>query len=419
MKPRIGYAGLSHLGICSAAAAAATGFETVGFDPDPALAARVAAGAVPIFEPGLDALLTAQAGLLSFASDPAALADCDLVYISRDVATDDSGGSDLAPIDALIAAVAPVLRKDAILAVLCQVPPGYTRTRPGRPLHYQVETLVFGNAIERALKPERFIVGLPDPAAGLPPAMAAFLGAFGCPILPMRLESAELAKMSINICLAASVTVANTLAGIAERTGADWREIVPALKLDARIGPKAYLDPGLGLAGGNIERDVAALRAIAQTTGAEAGLLDSIAANSAHSRDWALRALHEALPAPGPDTTVAVLGLAYKPDTLSIKNSAGVALARHLRGWRLRVHDPRVDASCLDDPNARAFADPLEAARGADAVVIATPWAAYRTLDPLALARAMRGRIVVDPYRVLDGQACARADLAHRVLGAA
>jgi UDPglucose 6-dehydrogenase len=421
MKPRIGYAGLSHLGVCSAAAAAAAGFQTVGFDPDPALAARVASGEAPVFEPGLEALLAANAGRLTFTADPAALAACDLIYVARDVATDDSGNSDLAAVDGLIAIVAAAARPDAALTVLCQVPPGFTRARgrPERPLHYQVETLVFGIAVERATKPERFIVGLPDPAAGLPPAMAAFLGAFGCPILPMRLESAELAKMSINICLAASVTVANTLAGIAERAGADWREIVPALKLDARIGPKAYLDAGLGLAGGNIERDVTALRGMAQTTGAEAGLLAAIAANSAHNRDWALRALHAALPVPGPDTTVAVLGLAYKPDTRSIKNSAGVALARHLRGWRLRAHDPLVDVSCLGDPGAQGFADPLEAARGADAVVVTTPWAAYRAIDPAALARAMRGRVVIDPYRVLDASACARAGLAHRVLGAA
>lgn len=419
MKPRVAYAGMSHLGVCSAAAAASKGFNVVGFDPDPALTAGLAAGRTPVFEPGLDALLAENASRLTFTSDAEALAACDLIYIARDVATDDSGISDLAPVDSLIAAVTAAAKRDAIVVILCQVPPGFTRARtlPGRPLHYQVETLVFGIAVERATQPERFIVGLADPVEGLPAAMAEFLSAFGCPILPMRLESAELAKMSINICLAASVTVANTLAGIAERTGADWREIVPTLKLDARIGPKAYLDPGLGLAGGNIERDIAALRAIARDTGAEAGLLASIAASSAYSRDWALRALHESLATPSPDVTVALLGLAYKPDTHSIKNSAGVALARHLRGWRLRVHDPLVDAKCLGDQNACAFADPLEAVIGADALVLTTPWAVYRTLDPAKLAAAMRGRIVVDPYRLLDPAACERAGLLHRVLG--
>ena len=125
------------------------------------------------------------------------------------------------------------------MVVLCQVPPGFTRRLPLPPerLFYQVETLVFGRAVERATRPERYMVGCADPAKPLPKPFATLLGAFGCPILPMRYESAELAKIAINCCLVASVTVANTLAGLSERIGADWSEIMPALKLDARIGP--------------------------------------------------------------------------------------------------------------------------------------------------------------------------------------
>jgi len=166
------------------------------------------------------------------------------------VPTDDRGGSDLAPLDALLATVDAALGKDAVLVILSQVPPGFTRARlkPGRILHYQVETLVFGRAVERATLPERFIVGCADPAKPLPPAMETFLKAFGCPILPMRLESAELAKISINMCLVAAVSVTNVLADLCERINADWSEIAPALKLDKRIGQFAYLAPGLGLA---------------------------------------------------------------------------------------------------------------------------------------------------------------------------
>ncbi len=421
MKPRIGYVGLSHLGICSAVAAAAKGFDTIGFDADRDLVARISNGELPVVEPDLESLIDAGAGKLTFSADPGDLRACDIVYIARDVSTDDDGVSDLAPVDQLIDAAIAAMRDDALLIVLCQVPPGFTRARqrPNVTMLYQVETLVFGRAVERAMKPERFIVGLPDPALPVPPALAAFLGAFGCPILPMRLESAELTKMSINVCLAASVSVANTLAGISERIGADWREIVPALKLDARIGPKAYLDPGLGLAGGNIERDLAALRTMATAVGAEAGLILAIRENSAYCRDWALRALHDALPAPNSGTTVALLGLAYKPETHSIKNSVGVALAGHLEAWRLRVHDPVVDAGCLAHPRVDRCANPLDAAKGADAIVIATPWDAYRKIDPSELAGALRGRILIDPYRVLDRAACAKAGLTHRVLGAA
>ena len=111
------------------------------------------------------------------------------------------------------------------------------------PVYYQVETLIFGRAVERATQPERFIVGCLAPDKPLDPRFAALLGAFDCPILPMRYESAELAKISINMCLVASDTVANTLAELCERIGADWSEIVPALKLDRRIGRTAISSP--------------------------------------------------------------------------------------------------------------------------------------------------------------------------------
>src|SRR5207253_4271520 len=132
-----------------------------------------------------------------------------------------------------------------------QVPPGFTRALAVPPdrLYYQVETLVFGRAVERAMRPERFIVGCANPQQSLPPAFLAFLKAFNCPILTMRYESAELAKISINCYLVAAVSAANMLAEASEAIGADWAEIAPALRLDRRIGEHAYLNAGLGLAG--------------------------------------------------------------------------------------------------------------------------------------------------------------------------
>ena len=121
---------------------------------------------------------------------------------------------------------------------------------------YQVETLIFGAAVKRAMEPERFIVGALDPSAALPESYASFLKAFGCPVLVMRLESAELAKIAINFFLVSTVCTTNTLAELCESIGADWGEIAPALRLDRRIGPHAYLKPGLGIAGGNLERDL-------------------------------------------------------------------------------------------------------------------------------------------------------------------
>ena len=419
--PTIGYAGMTHLGLCSAVAAASKGFVTLGFDPDAALVGRLEAGELPVVEPDLDDLLREHRKRISFSADPARLAACDVVYVARDVPTDDTGGSDLTGLDALLDVVLAQARPDALVMVLSQVPPGYTRARqrPGRLLHYQVETLVFSRAVERATKPERFIVGVPDPAHKLPPALQTFLEAFGCPILPMRFESAELTKISINCCLVASVTVANTLAELCERIGADWSEIAPALKLDRRIGAYSYLAPGLGLAGGNLERDLATVIRFSEEFGTDAGLIKAFVANSRHRKDWALRTLHEAALANAPRATVGILGLAYKENTHSVKNSPSLALIRELKPWPIRVFDPVVPASAAPHPNAVGAASALDAAQGVDAVAIMTPWPEFRSLSCAALAKAMKGRLVLDPYRVLDPAAAHAAGLAYRTLGVA
>ena len=260
----IGFAGLSHLGIVSSVAAAAQGNEVVGFDTDTATVAALSAGLLPVHEPQLDDLFAEQAEHLTFSADARVLQDCSLIFLSQDVPTDDRGESSLEALTELLESIRPHIAPQTIVIVLCQVPPGFTRelaeqmvgkTEPSQRLYYQVETLIFGRAVERALKPERFIVGCAHPDEPLAEDYAEYLHSFGCPILPMRYESAELAKISINACLVASVTTANTLADLCERIGADWGEIVPALRLDARIGPQAYLAPGLGIAGGNLERE--------------------------------------------------------------------------------------------------------------------------------------------------------------------
>jgi UDPglucose 6-dehydrogenase len=301
------------------------------------------------------------------------------------------------------------------------VPPGYTRAlgalAPQR-LYYQVETLVFGQAVERACKPERIIVGCADPGAPLDPRLSAVLDGFGCPILPMRYESAELAKISINCCLVASVTVDNTLAEICEKIGADWSEIAPALKLDRRIGAYAYLAPGLGIAGGNLERDLATVARLAEAHGTEAGLIAAFQLNSRYRRDWPLRQLQQRVLAHHAEPSIAVLGVTYKENTRSIKNSPAVALIRVLTTCRLSVFDPVVRAAPGWHARMTVCDSALAACTGAHALAIMTPWPQFRELRPKEIAERLRGRVVVDPFSMLDRSAAAAAGLDHVVLGA-
>jgi UDPglucose 6-dehydrogenase len=414
--PVIGFAGMTHLGVNSAAGALGRGFQVIGYDTDRDVIGKLKHDEPPVLEPGLPDALKAHAARSRFTSDIEELRRCDLVYVASDVPTDDAGVSDLRGIHELINKVASVLRPGAVLVVLCQVPPGFTRSLSIAPerVFYQVETLVFGRALERATQPERFIVGCADPSAPLPGVLKDYLSAFACPIL---YESAELAKIAINCCLVSSISVANTLAELCERVGAAWSEIVPALRLDRRIGPHAYLSPGLGIAGGNLERDLATVIRLADEKGTDAAVVRAWIANSRHRRDWAARTARHVVLRANPKAVLAVWGLAYKENTHSVKNSPSIATIAQLQDATLRVHDPVVPASALKHPTASAVREPLEALEGAQALLILTPWPQYKAFRAAQIAKAMSGRVVIDPYGILDLQQAAAAGLEVYTLG--
>lgn len=424
----IGFAGLSHLGIVSSAAAAAKGFDVAGYDPDAVVCSAMAAAEPPVVEPGLPELLREHAGRTRYEADVADLAACDVIYISVDVPTDAGNRSDHTPVRTLLERAARAAKPGAVLVVLSQVPPGFTRALretvegldgKGLRLFYQVETLVFGIAVERALHPERFIVGCADPSQPLPRALTNFLQAFGCPVLPMRYESAELTKIAINHFLAASIAMTNTLAEICEVIDADWSEVAPALRLDRRIGPHAYLAPGLGIAGGNIERDLATVIGLAAQHGTDAGVVRAIVDNSAHRRDWVLREIRRTI-GDSASARVAVWGLAYKMDTASTKNSPAVALVDALDAASVdvRAYDPRAQMNGRRTHVAVAQ-DPIDACIQADVLAVMTPWREFADVDLARVRKTMRGRVIVDPFAVLDGARCAAEGFSYRRLGRA
>jgi UDPglucose 6-dehydrogenase len=420
MKPIVAFAGMTHLGLVSASAIAGAGFETVCFDGDADLIGRLNKGDLPIVEPDLAELIKSNVARQTFTSSLIDIGRCDVVYVAPDIATDDEGRSDTSVLTALIDRVVPAMHPKAVLVVLSQVEPGFTRALSApssERRYYQVETLIFGRAVERASKPERYILGCADPSQPLHAGLKAVLEAFGCPILPMRYESAELAKISINCCLVASVSVANTLAELCESIGANWSEIVPALKLDRRIGEFAYLTPGLGIAGGNLERDLETVRRLAATCGSDAGVVEAWVHNSRHRRGWAARTIRRILLDRKPDATIAVWGLAYKENTHSVKNSPSLATIAQLKGARVRTHDPVVPANAVSAPNVEGFGQPLTASQGADALLILTPWPDYRRIAPADIAKALRGKIVLDPYAVLDAGEARAAGLSYYTLG--
>ena len=414
MPNMIGFAGLSHLGINYSLATAAKGFEVVAFHPSAKLVTDMGKGQFPIEEPGLGELFAANKNKIRFTACADDLSACDLVFVSLDIKTDDTNRSDTAPLMELIKHIAPHLKMGCTLVLLSQVNPGFTRKLRDELLRisvvgeviYQVETLIFGRAVERALQPERYMVGAADPTKHLPESLKKWHDSFGCPVLVMRYESAELAKIAINFFLVSSVSTTNTLAEVCENIGAEWGEIAPALRLDARIGPKAYLSPGLGIAGGNLERDLVTVKNLAEGSSADTSIVDAWQQNSAHRKDWAARTLREAVKKRGLDlkgAVVAVWGLAYKENTHSTKNSPALQFVAGIPEARKLAYDPAVKLSADTFPLFRQVATALECCRGADALVIATPWPEFRSTDMKAIFPAMSGRIILDPFGLLDG----------------
>ena len=417
-SPIIGYAGLTHLGLNSAAASADKGFNVIGFHNDTDYVSAINNGQLPITEPGLDALIKKNINRLTFSDDINNLNQCDIVYISVDVPTDDQGNSELNPIKNIIFITETVMRPDALLVILCQVPPGFTRELSRAPdqLYYQVETLIFGRAVERATLPERFIIGCANPDQNLDSRLKEYLNAFDCPILPMRYESAELAKISINMCLVASVSVANTMAEICENVGANWTEIVPSLKLDKRIGEFSYLKPGLGIAGGNLERDLNTIIQLSKMHKTDSGVVAAWVKNSTHRKEWAWRILKAKVLHSNPNARIGILGLAYKENTHSTKNSPSLALLKHLDGLTVCVHDPVVSSDVVRIPVSSSL-KAEDVANEADALAIMTPWPEYAELDLDKISLLMSGRIIIDPYGILDRQQVTKTGLEYFTLG--
>lgn len=428
----IGFAGLSHLGIVSSLAAAVTMTKekVVAYDPDNELCKKLSRGELPVYEPGLAELLKSSAARIEFTSELSRLKDCALITLSPDTPTDAENRGDLTALRSLFESVAAVAPPNSVLVVLSQVRPGFTRgladalkkspSFRDQKIYHQVETLIFGDAVQRALKPERFIIGCADPGKPLEGAYLSFLDSFGCPVFQMKYESAELAKMSINACLIAPLSAANTLAEICEKIGADWREIEPALRADRRLGSYAYLSAGLGISGGNIERDLVAIGELAREWGTDPGVMEAFISNSLHRKNWALQMIHRHADQASPAAALAVWGLAYKAGTNSVKNSPAVLLLEKLPGRAVKVYDPQVKLDQKAFPNAVQVGSALEACRGAKLLAIMTPWKEFSSVPVTALKETLDpDALVLDPFGVLDESACFKHKLKVYRLGAA
>lgn len=424
---RIGFVGLSHLGLVASIGVASRGHHVLALDDDAARVQRLAAGELPIHEPGLPELLASATDRIRFSADLVELASCDLVMFTLDTPTDEADRSNQDAVRRQVLSAVPHLADGVVLVLMSQVVAGFTRALhdsivAARPdltftLYYWVETLVIGNAVDRFLNPERIVLGAPESPWTPPPHLASLLPDFRCPVHCLRYESAELTKAAINLYLSLSVSFANSLADLCEAIGASMTEIVPALRGDRRIGEFAYIRPGLGITGGNLERDLVHLKGLATSHGVDATLVGAILELNGRRYDWLTRQLERELPQADGRPRLALWGLAYKKNTSSIKNSPAIRL---VHDWASRAaivaYDPRAVVPSLDG-DATRVADAMDALAQADCLVVATEWDEFANADFHRMAATMRRRLIIDCTGVVDGAAARAAGFRYVAIG--
>ena len=432
--------GGGYVGLVSGACLAAFGTDVTIIEHDPARLDRLKAGTMPIYEPGLEELVTKQrqAGRLAFSDDlAAALRKSQAVFIAVGTPTRrGSGHADLSYVHAAARAIATHAPDGLLIVTKSTVPVGTGRqvasivreARPELTLHIasNPEFLREGHAITDFMKPDRVIIGLedwPDASSAARTLLEDLYAPLNGPesrLLFMGLESAELTKYAANAFLAMKVTFANEMADLCEATGGQITDVTRGMGMDPRIGPH-FLTPGPGYGGSCFPKDTQALATSARQVGTPTQLVETIiAANEARKRRLAERILALA----GDDITsctIAVLGLTFKAHTDDMRQAPSLTILPllHEAGATLRVHDPQgMDTARTLLPDGIIYAEtPLQAAEGADMLLVLTEWPSFATLTPAHLASHMRGRLILDCRQIWQKEDWQDAGFDYHCLG--
>jgi len=400
----IGYVGLSHLGLNYLAASSVKGYKVIGIDIDPKKITKLKKFDIELNEPSLKENIFKNKKKIRFSNDFSLLKKCKIIYISLDVDTDQKNRSQSEKVKKLIKKTCKIINKKAILVVLSQVKPGFMRqiNFDSKRLFYQVETLVFGEAQKRALFPERIIIGKTDSKQKINDAFNNYLKKFNCPILKMKYEAAELTKIAINLYLSSTVTLTNSLDSICEKININWFEIAKALRLDKRIGKYAYLKPGLGISGGNLERDINSIIELNKYHKVDTNFFNSILQISHKRKKWVWEKLNELQIIKKKNLNISILGITYKENTNSIKNSPSIYLINKLvKNHFVKAFDP-VAKKINNIKKFKQTKSIKEAINNADVLVVMTPWKDFKTINITQVIKSMRGSIIIDPYQVLN-----------------
>ncbi len=429
--------GCGYLGAVHAACMATLGHDVVGIDVDGWKVEQLNAGVAPFFEPGFPELLreALESGRLRFTSD-VSQAHGRLVHFVC-VGTPQKRNeyaADLAYVDAAVNAVAPHLSPGSLVVGKSTVPVGtadrladvVADAEPTAMLAWNPEFLREGLAVQDTLHPDRIVYGLPDDETGqaaralLDEVYAAAL-ASGTPLVVTDYATAELVKAAANSFLATKISFINAMAEVCEASGADVTKLADAIGYDPRIG-RRFLNAGLGFGGGCLPKDIRAFMARAGELGADQALafLREIDSINMRRRVRMVDLAREFFGGSIVGRRIAVLGLAFKPNSDDIRDSPAlnVAAQMKLQGASVVVTDPQAVANAQKAwPDLEYAQTPHAAARDADLVMVLTEWDEYRTLDPVEFGGIVAGKRILDGRNALDRDTWRAAGWQYRALG--
>ncbi len=434
--PRVTVIGTGYLGLTHAVCLADLGHEVLAIDVDEEKITRAASGEAPFFEPGLEPLLrkNIDAGRLRFSmSFPEVAGFGEVHFLCVGTPEGDAGRADLSFVEAAADALAPHLTSECLIVGKSTVPVGtarrvLSRVRAAAPAGRRVdvawnpEFLREGFAVQDSLAPDRIVAGVTSPRAeALLREIYATPLAAGVPLLVMDLETAELVKVAANAFLATKISFINAMAEVCEAAGADVMPLAEALGYDARIG-RRFLSPGLGFGGGCLPKDIRAFRATASElgVGSVASLLTTVDAINQGRRDRVIALARQVAGGTLAGRRVAVLGVAFKPNSDDVRDSPSLAVCDRLaaEGAIVSVHDPVAMANAARKrPDLTYARTVFQAAEGAELVLHLTEWSDYQAIDPAALAGVVARRVIIDARGTLDAGLWSDAGWSVRILG--
>jgi len=423
--------GTGYVGLVTGAVFADLGNDVVCVDNAIKKIEALRAGQMPIYEPGLEEMVgrNKDDGRLTFSTDlPAAVRQADVIFIAVGTPPKETGETDLSQVETVATEIGRSMDRYKVVVNKSTVPVGtgefvrevITRHQP-RPLDFDVvsnpEFLREGSAIEDTLRPDRIVIGAPNQQVAM--TLVELYAPLERPMIITDLPSAEVIKYASNAFLAAKISFINAIANICEAAGADVSQVMKGMGLDSRIGMQ-FLQAGLGYGGSCFPKDVDSLIHTASRLGYDFKLLRSVVEINKERATHLVEMMRKAM-GPLEDKTIAVLGLAFKPNTDDMREAKSLEVVRalHAAGAQVRAYDPVAmeNARPLLPEDVVFCESAYEAAAGADGVTLLTEWNEFKYLNLDRLRGLLRRRLIFDARNLYEPERMRRLGFEYYSIG--